>query len=92
MLGNNISADLEPLQFTCQPNKSDKEAATLHKHLHCKKAHVRMLFIDYSSDFSTIVPISVKSERPGPLQRYLVVDVWLSNRQTSDTHTPSCLY
>ena len=38
---------LDPLQFAYRPNRS---------HLNKRNTYVRMLFIDYSSTFNTIVP------------------------------------
>uniref|UniRef100_A0A4W5NM05 Reverse transcriptase domain-containing protein n=1 Tax=Hucho hucho TaxID=62062 RepID=A0A4W5NM05_9TELE len=52
---------LDPLQFAYRPNRStdDAIAITLHTaltHLDKRNTYVRMLFIDYSSAFNTIVP------------------------------------
>jgi hypothetical protein len=52
---------LDPLQFAYHPNRSTDEtiAITLHtalSHLDKRNTHLRMLFIDYSSAFNTIVP------------------------------------
>ena len=52
---------LDKLQFAYRPNKStdDTIAITLHtalSHLDKRNTYVRMLFIDYSSAFNTIVP------------------------------------
>jgi hypothetical protein len=52
---------LDPLQFAYHPNRStdDTIAITLHtalSHLDKMNTYVRMLFIDYSSAFNTIVP------------------------------------
>ena len=51
---------LDPLQFAYRPNRStdDAIAITLHTTLtHLKRnTYVRMLFIDYSSGFNTMVP------------------------------------
>ena len=52
---------LDPLQFTYRPNRStdDTISITLHtslSHLYKRNTYVRMLFIDYSSAFNTIVP------------------------------------
>ena len=51
---------LDPLQFAYCPNRSTDDAITiaLHKaltHLDKRNTFVRMLFIDYSSAFNTIV-------------------------------------
>ncbi len=56
-----LPASLDPLQFTYRSNRStdDAIAFTLHtalSHLDSKNTHVRMLFLDYSSAFNTIVP------------------------------------
>ena len=52
---------LDPLQFAYRPNRSTDDAISiaLHtalSHLDRRNTYVRMLFIDYSSAFSTIVP------------------------------------
>ncbi len=54
---------LDPLQFAYRPNRSTDNAIShvLHSsltHIDCKNgSYVRLLFIDYSSAFNTIVPI-----------------------------------
>ncbi len=52
---------LDPLQFAYRPNRSTDNAisTTLHlalTHLENKDSYVRMLFIDFSSAFNTIIP------------------------------------
>ncbi len=52
---------LDPLQFAFRPNRSTDDAisTTLHlalTHLENKDSYVRMLFIDFSSAFNTIIP------------------------------------
>ena len=52
---------LDPLEFAYRPNRSTDNAIaiTLHpalSHLNKRNTYVRMLFIDYSSAFNTIVP------------------------------------
>jgi hypothetical protein len=50
---------LDTLQFAYRPNRSTDDAITLHTaltHLDKRNTYVRMLFIDYSSAFNTIVP------------------------------------
>ena len=52
---------VDPLQFAYRPNRStdDAIAIALHtalSHLDKRNIYVRMLFIDYSSAFNTIVP------------------------------------
>ncbi len=56
-----LPASLDPLQFTYCSNRStdDAIAFTVHtalSHLENKHTYVRMLFVDYSSAFNTIVP------------------------------------
>jgi hypothetical protein len=59
---NSIIPDtLDPLRFAYRPNRSTDDAISiaLHtalSHLEKRNAYVRMLFIDYSSAFNTIVP------------------------------------
>jgi hypothetical protein len=52
---------LDPLQFVYRPNRSTDDALaiavhTALSHLDKRTTYIRMLFIDYSSDFNTIVP------------------------------------
>ncbi|KAK1806262.1 hypothetical protein P4O66_000144 [Electrophorus voltai] len=56
-----LPPSLDPLQFAYRPNRSTDDAisTTLHlalTHLEKKGTYVRMLFIDFSSAFNTIVP------------------------------------
>ncbi len=59
-----LPASLDPLQFAYRSNHStdDAIAFTLHTalfHLENKNTYVRMLFVDYSSAFNTIVPATL---------------------------------
>ncbi len=59
-----LPASLDPLQFAYLSNRStdDAIAFTLHtalSHLENKNTYVRMLFVDYSSAFNTIVPATL---------------------------------
>ncbi len=56
-----LANTLDPLQFAYRPNRSTDDAisSTLHlalTHLENKDSYVRMLFIDFSSTFNTIIP------------------------------------
>ncbi|KAI3367377.1 hypothetical protein L3Q82_026182 [Scortum barcoo] len=58
---SSIPDSLDPLQFAYRPNRSTEDAITLTlhtalSHLDQRDTYVRMLFIDYSSAFNTIVP------------------------------------
>ncbi len=59
---SSIPATLDPLQFSYRPNRSTDDAISqvLHSsltHIDSKNGnYVRLLFIDYSSAFNTIVP------------------------------------
>ncbi len=58
---NSLPNTLDPLQFAYRPNRSmdDAISTTLHlalTHLENKDSYVRMLFIDFSSAFNTIIP------------------------------------
>ena len=58
---SSLPDSLDPLQFAYRANRSpdDAIALTLHttqSHLDQRNTYVRMLFIDYSSAFNTIVP------------------------------------
>ncbi len=59
-----LPASLDPLQFAYRSNRStdDAIAFTLHtalSHLENKNTYVRMLFVDYSSEFNTIEPATL---------------------------------
>ena len=59
-----IPETLDPLQFAYRPNSSTDDAISiaLHtalSHLDKKNTYVRLLFIDYSSAITTIVPSKV---------------------------------
>ena len=50
---------LDPLKFAYRANRSTGDAIAItlpHSYLYKKNTYVRMLFIDYSSAFNTIVP------------------------------------
>ncbi|KAI5629970.1 gastrula zinc finger protein XlCGF28.1-like [Silurus asotus] len=56
-----LPPSLDPMQFAYRPNRSTDDAisTTLHlalTHLKNKDSYVRMLFIDFSSAFNTIIP------------------------------------
>ncbi|KAK3548885.1 hypothetical protein QTP70_021251 [Hemibagrus guttatus] len=56
-----LPPSLDPMQFVYRPNRSTDNAisTTLHlslSHLENKDTYVRMLFIDFSSAFNTIIP------------------------------------
>ncbi|KAL7855621.1 hypothetical protein AOLI_G00192250 [Acnodon oligacanthus] len=56
-----LPPSLDPLQFAYRPNRSTDDAisTTLHlalSHLDNKDTYIRMLFIDFSSAFNTIIP------------------------------------
>jgi hypothetical protein len=55
---------LDPLQFPYRPNRSTDDAfsitlLTALSHLDKRNTYLRMLFIDYSSAFNTIVPMKL---------------------------------
>ncbi len=59
-----LPASLDPIQFAYRSNRSTDNAIafTLHtalSHLENKYTYVRMLFVDYSSAFNTIVPATL---------------------------------
>ncbi len=67
---SSIPATLDPLQFAYRPNRSTDDAISqvLHSsftHIASKNGnYVRLLFIDYSSAFNTIVPNQTLRPRP----------------------------
>ncbi len=84
-----LPASLDPLQFAYRSNRltDDAIAFTLHtalSHLENKNTYVRMLFVDYSSAFNTIVPaILVAKLQTLGLNRSLQLDPGLPDRQKS---------
>ncbi|KAI3368571.1 hypothetical protein L3Q82_025395, partial [Scortum barcoo] len=68
---SSIPDSLDPLQFAYRPNRSTEDAIslTLHtalSHLDQRDTYVRMLFIDYSSAFNTIVPSKLVTKLRDP--------------------------
>jgi hypothetical protein len=62
-----IPETLDPLQFAYHPNRSTDYVISiaLHtalSHLDKRNTYVRMLFIDYSSAFNTIVPSKLNNK------------------------------
>ena len=60
-INDSIPDSLDPLQFAYRPNRSVDDAISLAlhttlEHLDKGNSYVRMLFIDYSSAFNTIIP------------------------------------
>ncbi len=84
-----LPASLDPLQFAYRSNRStdDAIAFTLHtalSHLENKNTYVRMLFVDYSSAFNTIVPVTgFKASESETEQISVQLDPGLPDRQKS---------
>ncbi len=85
-----LPASLDPLQFAYCSNRftDDANAFTLHTalyHLENKTTYVRMLFVDYSSAFNTIVlaTLVAKLQTLGTEQISLQLDPGLPDRQKS---------
>jgi hypothetical protein len=71
----NMPATLDPLQFAYRSNRATEDdiSIAIHTtltHLDKRNTYVRMLFIDYSSAFNTIVPSKLRA---------LVLDTILCN-------------
>ncbi len=70
-ISSSIPVTLDPLQFAYHPNRSTDDAIShiLHSSLthidSCNGNFARLLFIDYSSAFNTIVPIKLTSKITG---------------------------
>jgi gmma-aminobutyric acid receptor subunit gamma/cGMP-dependent protein kinase 2 len=65
------ASSLDPLQFAYRLNRStdDSISIALHtalSHLNKRNTYVRMLFIDYSSAFNTIVPMKLITKLTPP--------------------------
>ncbi len=88
---SSIPATLDPLQFAYRPNRSTDDAISqvLHSsltHIDSKNGnYVRLLFIDYSSAFNTIVPhqASCQTLRSRPKHFTLWLDSRFPHRQTT---------
>ncbi len=82
-----LPASLDPLQFAYRSKRStdDAIAFTLHtalSHLENKNTYVRMLFVDYSSAFNTIVPdTGCEAPESGTEQISVQLDPGLPDRQ-----------
>lgn len=55
------SLSVDPLQFAYRKNRSVEDAVSfavnsVYKHLDAHKSYARMIFIDYSSAFNSMVP------------------------------------
>jgi hypothetical protein len=51
-----IQEILDPLQFAYHPKRATDDAISIVLSHHNRNTYMRMLFIDYSSPFNTIVP------------------------------------
>ncbi len=89
-ISTSIPVTLDPLQFAYRSNRSTDDAIS--HILHSSLTHIdssngnyaRLLFIDYSSAFNTIVPTKLTNKRPGrPKHLTLRLDPRLPHRQTS---------
>ncbi len=80
---SSIPATLDPLQFAYQPNRSTDDAISQVRHsslthIDSKNGnYVRLLFIDYSSAFNTIVPIKLAVKLR---HRPKLFTLWLDSR------------
>ncbi len=85
-----LLASLDPLQFAYRSNRSTDDAiaftlCTALSHLENKYTYVRMLFVDYSLAFNTMVPATLVCEAPdsGTEQIYVQLYPGLPDRQKS---------
>ncbi len=85
-----LPASLDPLQFAYRSNRSTDDAiaftlCTALSHLENKYTYVRMLFVDYSLAFNTMVPATLVCEAPdsGTEQIYVQLYPGLPDRQKS---------
>ena len=63
-LKTSLPPTLDPYQFTYSQNRNTEDAifTVLHSHLDNGNIYVRMLFIDYSSAFNTIIPSKLNTK------------------------------
>ena len=73
-----IPENLVPLQFAYRPNRTTDDAISITllaalSHLDKNNTYVRILFLDYSSAFNTMVPTKLitKLRTPGHLAQHL---------------------
>ncbi|KAK3507128.1 hypothetical protein QTP70_007960 [Hemibagrus guttatus] len=84
-----LPPSLDPLQFAYRPNRSMDDAITtiLHlslTHLDNRDTYVRMLFIDFRSEFNTIIPQHlIETEPSGSEHLPLQLDPGLPDWETS---------
>ena len=81
---NSILPDtVDPLQFAYHPNRSTDDTISIAlltalSHLHKGNTYVRMLFVDFSSAFNTIVPTKLITKDPGTKHLPLQLESWTS--------------
>ncbi|KAI3351254.1 hypothetical protein L3Q82_005806 [Scortum barcoo] len=85
-----IPAGLDQYQFAYRENRSTEDAVSiaLHTaltHLQLPNTYVRMLFVDFSSTFNTVIPGQAGTEAPQPWTALIAVplDQRLPHRQAS---------
>ncbi len=83
-----LPPSLDPFQFAYRSNRStdDAIATALHPaltHLDKKDSYVRMLFIDFSSAFNTIIPQQLTHKLAQLAHLFVQLVVGLSDRKTS---------
>jgi hypothetical protein len=71
-----IPETLDPFEFAYRPNRSTDDAISIALHtalsnLHKINTYVRILFIDYSSAFNTIVPSKLITKLKDPGTKHL---------------------
>lgn len=92
-----LPAALNPLQFAYRANRSTDDVITLAlhtalNHLEAKKNYVRMLFIDYSSAFNTIIPTKLVTKlKDLGLNSHLcnwILDFLIGGKKLAASHPP----
>lgn len=88
---SSIPDTLDPLQYAYRPNRSTSDAITalLHyslSHLENKDSYIRMLFVDYSSAFNTVVPYKL-SHKLSTLDPHPILCDWLFDFLTGRPQT-----
>ncbi|KAL0173659.1 hypothetical protein M9458_029627, partial [Cirrhinus mrigala] len=84
---------LDPLQFAYRPNRSVDDAVNmgLHfilQHLDRPGTYVRILFVDFSSAFNTIIPTLLQTKLNSSLQQLVRMGTLMSSSRTTNTGAP----
>ena len=81
-LCSKLPSDLDPCQFAYRSNRSVDDAISINiheilQHLENKNSYARVLFVDYSSAFNTIIPFKLHSKLINHLKLPVSICNWI---------------